>query len=68
MNYVQANQILDQVREGFAHTEDEVIYALYLTGDTELHEGLRSEGMDTTIPPADFHAWCRERASMVGRG
>ena len=68
MNYEEAKRILDQVSEGRPHAEDRIIYALYLTGDIELHAGLRGQGVDAEIPPESFHAWRRERTSMVGRG
>jgi len=51
MNYQTANLILDRVVDGESYPLNIVNKALEMTGDLDgLHEGLRSQGMDHTLP------------------
>jgi len=54
MNYEMANLILDRVVDGESYPLNIVNKALEMTGDLDgLHEGLRSQGMDYTLPQKD---------------
>lgn len=51
MNYEMANLILDRVVDGESYPLNIVNKALEMTGDLNgLHEGMRSQGMDHTLP------------------
>lgn len=67
MTYAQAVQILDKVREGQPYPEATINRCLQLTGDLELHEGLRSAGVDSEIPAEGWRERLRQRQIMVGR-
>jgi len=47
MNRELANKILDKARDGKKYTFEEISAALYATGD--LHDPMRSEGMEATL-------------------
>ena len=47
MNRELANKLLDKARDGTRFTFEEISAALYATGD--LHDGVRSEGMEEAL-------------------
>jgi len=58
MTYYEAMRLLDKVRDGAQYPLHTINQALELTGDrSELHEGLRGEGMDPQVRPEE--AGCR---------
>ena len=66
MTYYEAMRLLDKVRDGAQYPLHTINKALELTGDrSELHEGLRSEGMDAQICPEETGRWNIRSPSMV---
>jgi len=63
----EANKILDQVLEGYPHSETLILKCLNITGDYRTHEELRSERLDEEAQDQDWRARVRQRAIMVGR-
>jgi len=66
MTRYEANQILDQIRDGIPHPTSVTNRCLNLTGDLELHERLRGAGM---AEEEERKSWRRGRGeddSMVG--
>lgn len=63
MNILEANKILDRVREGLPYPDRIINKALFMTGDmddeqyTAVESGMRSEGMDCPIQEAGKRAW-----------
>jgi len=51
MNLELANKLLDKAREGHRYTFEQISAALYATGD--LHDGVRSEGMEESLQAED---------------
>ena len=49
MNRIEANKLLDKAREGHRYTLEEISAALYASGD--LHDRVRSEGMEAALCP-----------------
>ena len=68
MTREEANQILDQIRDGVSHTEDCTLDCLYLTGDHNPHAPMRGEGMDHEVSQEDWRGRVRARESLVGAG
>lgn len=66
MTREEANQILDQVRDGSAHSEACTLECLYLTGDHNPHAPVRSEGMDHEVSQEDWRGRVRAREGLVG--
>lgn len=62
----EANQILDQVRDGSAHSEACTLECLYLTGDYRPYAAMRGEGMDHKISQEDWRGRVRARQALVG--
>ena len=48
MNRLEANQLLDKLRDGHRYTFEQISAALYASGD--LHDPMRSAGMASTLP------------------
>jgi len=65
MNRELANKILDKARDGKRYTFEEISAALYATGD--LHDPMRSEGMETALCPKSEAIGQSESANMVVR-
>ena len=66
MTYYEAMRLLDKVRDGAQYPLHTINQALELTGDrSELHEGLRSEGMDSQVQPKETGCWSLRGPSMV---
>jgi hypothetical protein len=66
MTREEANQILDQVRDGVPHTATFTLKCLYLTGDRKPHASVRGERVDQEIPPENWGSRIRARQIMVG--
>ena len=49
MNRELANKLLDKARDGKRYSFEQISAALYATGD--LHDRVRSEGMETALCP-----------------
>ena len=49
MNRIEANKLLDKVREGHRYTFEQISAALYATGD--LHDPMRGERMEAALCP-----------------
>ena len=62
----EANQILDQIRDGVSHTETYTLKCLYLTGNLKPHASVRSKRVDQEIPPEDWGGRIRARQGVVG--
>ena len=66
MTYYEAMRLLDKVRDGAQYPLHTINQALELTGDrSELHEGLRSEGMDSQVQSEKTGCWGIRSPSMV---
>jgi hypothetical protein len=63
MNRELANQLLDKAREGHRFTFEQISAALYATGD--LHDPMRSIGMETTLQGQDQAAGQSESPKLV---
>lgn len=65
----EAQQILDQIREGVGHGYSQTctLECLNLTGDLGAHETMRSKGVDGSVREEGYRARLRERAIMVAR-
>jgi hypothetical protein len=57
MNRELANKLLDKLREGHKFTFEQISAALYATGD--LHDRVRSEGMEAALCP---------ESAIIGQG
>ena len=60
MNYYQAQNLLDEIREGAQYSLATINKALELTGDIDGHgtfQKLRSSRMDSAIPQASNGGW-----------
>ena len=68
MTREEANQILDQIRDGVSHPEACALDCLYLTGDHNPHAPVRSEGVDQEVSPEDWRGRVRAREGLVGAG
>jgi len=68
MTREEANQILDQVRDGSAHSEACTLECLYHTGDHNPHASVRSEGMDQEVSQENWRGRVRAREALVGAG
>lgn len=80
MTHEQAHKILDRVKDGTAYSRKVIDEALWLTGDLDAHEAVRSEGMDQTLEAKSDDGWgqqfkqlvaqhdCRHRAHPWARG
>ena len=67
MNYYQAQNLLDEIREGAQYSLATINKALELTGDIDGHgtfQKLRSSGMDSAVSQAATGRW-QERSSSV---
>jgi len=59
----EANKLLDKARDGTRFTFEEISAALYATGD--LHDGVRSEGMEDALQAEDQAIRQSESPNMV---
>ncbi len=66
MNREYANKILDQVREGVAHSEARTLQCLRLTGDIGDYAPVRGKGVDFKIQQKNWSAGPLGHAVMVG--
>ena len=67
MTHEQAHRILDRVKDGAAYPSRIVDAALWLTGDLDAHEAMRSEGMAETLSSESIDRWSRAGESMVAQ-
>ena len=67
MTRYEANQILDQIRDGISHPTSRAIECLNITGDTQSHERLRSAGVAEEEERKDWRFRVRERQILVAR-
>lgn len=65
MTYEQAQRLLDRVREGKTYPSRLVDYALFLTGDFDAYEKVRSPGMVETLSAKGRERWSIGRSDMV---
>lgn len=65
MTHGQAHQILDRLKDGFVYPTRLVDKALWLTGDLDAHEAMRSEGMGQTLSSESLDGWGASSESMV---
>jgi hypothetical protein len=67
INSDQANQILDEIREGrgSTYTKDCIEQCLNVTGDIRVFKAVGSAGMDQTLQDEDWRSRVRSRAIMV---
>jgi hypothetical protein len=65
MTHEQAHRILDRVKDGAAYSSRIVDAALWLTGDLDAHEAVRSEGMAQEIQSESIDRWSAMGKSMV---
>ena len=63
MNRLEANKLLDKLREGHRFTFEQISAALYATGD--LHDPMRGLGMETTLQGQDEGAGQGEGSKLV---
>ena len=63
MNRLEANKLLDKLREGHKFTFEQISAALYATGD--LHDPMRGEGMEESLQAEDQAAGQSESSNMV---
>lgn len=66
MTHEQANRILDRVREGQTYQGWIVDLALQLTGDLDVSQEIRGQGMDSPLPAESSGGRCDGRSCMVG--
>lgn len=64
MNYYEAHQILNEVKDGVDHPVELITHALYLTGDLEI--GVRGETLHPGLQRHQSHEGTRSRFWMVG--
>lgn len=70
MNYKQANNLLDEVREGANYSVQMINKALELTGDlleSGAIERLGSTGMDQALQGQDKRSWSMGSPAMVAK-
>jgi hypothetical protein len=67
MTHEQAQKILDKVREGVAYPASIVDFALQLTGDLELYEENRGQGMGGAVQTQGQTSWGRAGQDLVER-
>jgi hypothetical protein len=63
MNRELANQLLDKAREGHRFTFEQISAALYATGD--LHDPMRSEGVEAALQEQDTGTWKDQSPNLV---
>lgn len=71
MNYLEAQKILDAVRDGVAYPLATINKALEMTGDLDerqiqrIHAGMRGERMDYPLQKTGTGVWCQRSARLV---
>ena len=63
MNRLEANKLLDKLREGHKFTFEQISAALYATGD--LHDPMRGQGMEESLQAEDQAVGQSESPIMV---
>ena len=72
MNTIDANRILDEVRDGADYSEAVITKALFMTGEISEHEfgrmegRVRGPGMDSPIQEAGIGVRAERSPGMVG--
>jgi hypothetical protein len=66
MTREEANQILDQIRDGSSHSEACALSCLYLTGDLNPHATVRGEGVGHEVSQEGWRGRVRARQGLVG--
>ena len=70
MNYYQAQNLLDEIREGAQYSLATINKALELTGDIDGHgtfQKLRSSGMDSAVSQTATGRWKGRSSSVVAQ-
>ena len=70
MNYYQAQNLLDEIREGAQYSLATINKALELTGDIDGHgtfQKLRSSGMDNAVSQTATRKWQGGSSSVVAQ-
>ncbi len=67
MTHEQAHQILDRAKDGAIFPARIIDAALWLTGDLDAHEAVRSEGMDQTLSNESTGRWCNSGSKLVAQ-
>ena len=63
MNRLEANQLLDKLRDGHRYTFEQISAALFASGD--LHDPMRSAGMETAPQSEGAGTWQGESTKLV---
>lgn len=72
MNTIEANRILDAVRDGADYSQAVITKALFMTGEIDEHQfgrmagRVRSPGMDSPVQEAGIGVRAERSAGMVG--
>jgi len=64
MNRIEANQLLDRLKDGETYSLEQISAALFATGD--LYAGMRSARVDTTLSGQNQRSGCIDGAALVG--
>lgn len=67
MTHEQAHKILDRLKEGWIYPATIVNVALWLTGDLDAHEAVRSERVANTLPGESYTAWSSISEKLVAQ-
>lgn len=59
-----ASQLLDRLKDGETYPLEQISAALFATGD--IHAGVRSARVDTTLPRQNQRSGCIDGAALVG--
>lgn len=67
MTHEQAHRILDRAKDGTTFPRRIIDQALWITGDLDAYEAMRSEGMAETLSSESINRWSGAGKPMVAQ-